>query len=500
MKKKELAMPRSSSVCEEELQALVPEAIPEVGTSEDDENETIALRRRRRESRVTEEVSRGTLAGDLPSTEVPRGISTLGGQRDRSRNESPAHVTEGSETRVSGRPKETPADEFRFEFNRELPLACYPEDCARLLRLVKGGPDQLPSVGDLIFKDEYEHASCSSVKSHGDWNVLVGKYDTALRRAREQIRESEEAKKKVEEALRVSSREKAEAIAREKSLRKAFDETRTSDAAELQMCKEAMNNLEFVVDKQRKEKADLEAKMAAELLRHSEEMDRLRKSRKYEVTHERIRVLIAMIAKAEKRFHRISLREDKRDKYDDARCLYSQAFGTRKCLEQIKASGVEIPQETIDFFIGQEKHYEEEAERLEVKEIPAEDLCLSPLVLESRFLIEEIAAIALRTPLRPEDPVEKPAQTAVSSNQPTDQDADLAKQTSAGAVVHKDGAVPTIVLTDSPAKASKNASSSASSSEDPEKGDDDPAGMPIADATAPAQPNLVASRVPEKRR
>ncbi|XP_033148777.1 uncharacterized protein LOC103868339 isoform X1 [Brassica rapa] len=386
MKKKELAPPRSSSVCEEELQVLVPEAIPEVGTSKDDENETIALRRRRRESRVTEEVPRGALAGDLRSTEVPRGISTSGEQRDRLRNESPAHVTEGSETRVSGRPKETPADGFKFEFNRELPLACYPEDCARLLRLVKGGPDQLPSVGDLIFKDEYEHASCSSVKSHGDWNVLVEKYDSSLRRAREQIRESEEAKKRMEEALRVSTREKADAIAREKALRKAFDETRTSDAAELQMCKESMNNLEFVVDKQRKEKADLEAKMAAELLRHSEEMDRLRKSRKYEVTHERIRVLIAMIAKAEKRFHRISLREDKRDKYDDARCLYSQAFGTRKCLEQIKASGAEIPQETIDFFIGQEKHYEEEAERLEVKEIPAEDLCLSPLVL-GRILI-----------------------------------------------------------------------------------------------------------------
>ncbi|KAG5396525.1 hypothetical protein IGI04_018339 [Brassica rapa subsp. trilocularis] len=343
MKKKEPAPPRSSSVCEEELQALVPEAIPEVGTSEDDENETIALRRRRRESRVTEEVFRGALAGDLRSTEVPRGISTSGGQRDRLRNESPAHVTEGSETRVSGRPKETPADGFRFEFNRELPLACYPEDCARLLRLVKGGPDQLPSVGDLIFKDEYEHASCSSVKSHGDWNVLVEKYDSSLRRAREQIRESEEAKKRMEEALRVSTREKADAIAREKALRKAFDETRTSDAAELQMCKESMNNLEFVVDKQRKEKADLEAKMAAELLRHSEEMDRLRKSH-----------------------------------------------------------------------------------------------------------------------------------------------IDPAKQASAGAVVLKDGAVPTIVLTDSPAKASKNASSSASSSEDPEKGDDALAGMPTADATAPA--------------
>ncbi|RID74325.1 hypothetical protein BRARA_B01430 [Brassica rapa] len=49
MKKKELAMPRSSSVCEEELQALVPEAIPGVETSEDDENEAIAFRRRKRE-------------------------------------------------------------------------------------------------------------------------------------------------------------------------------------------------------------------------------------------------------------------------------------------------------------------------------------------------------------------------------------------------------------------------------------------------------------------
>ncbi|KAG5384065.1 hypothetical protein IGI04_035535 [Brassica rapa subsp. trilocularis] len=313
MKKKELALPRSSSVCEEELQALVPETIPEVGTSEDDENETIALRRRRREGRVIEEVSRGALTGDLRSTEVPREIQTSEGQRDRLRNESPAHVTEGSETRVSGRPKETPADGFRFEFNRELPLACYPEDCARLLRLVKGGPDQLPSVGDLIFKDEYEHASCSSVKSHGDWNVLVEKYNSSLRRAREQIREGEEAKKR-EEALRVSTREKADAIAREKALRKAFDETRTSDAAELQMCKESMNNLELVR---------------------------------------------------------------------------------------------------------------------------------------------------------------------------TDQDIDPAKQASAGAVVLKDRAVPTIVLTDSPAKASKNASSFASSSEDPEKGDDVPAEVPTTDVTVP---------------
>ena len=80
-----------------------------------------------------------------------------------------------------------------------------------------------------------------------------------------------------------------------------------------------MKDLESVVDKLGKEKDDLEKVRAAESLKHTEEMNRLRKSRKYEVTHERIRVMIAMIAKAEKRFHRISLREDQRDKYDDAR-------------------------------------------------------------------------------------------------------------------------------------------------------------------------------------
>ena len=65
---------------------------------------------------------------------------------------------------------------------------------------------------------------CSD-QSHGDWNVLFEKYDSALKRAREQICEGEEARKKTEEALQASARDKADAIAREKALRKAFDET-----------------------------------------------------------------------------------------------------------------------------------------------------------------------------------------------------------------------------------------------------------------------------------
>ena len=211
----------------------------------------------------------------------------------------------------------------------------------------------------------------------------------ALRQTREQVREGEEARKKTEEALRIALRDKYDAITREKALKKAFDETRTSDAAELQMCKESMKNLELVLDKVAKEKAELEKARAAESLKYEEEMNRLRKSRRYEVTHE-IRVMIAMIAKAEKLIHRNSLREARRDKYEEARCLQGQAFGTRRCLERIKDAGTEIPPEIIETFAGQEEHYEREAARLEVKEIPEEDLRLSPLVLESRFLIDEV--------------------------------------------------------------------------------------------------------------
>ena len=163
-KKQDFSVPRPSSVCEEELQALVPDATPEVEASDDDENETIALRRRRREG---PQQNRGALVGDQGLSETSKGLPASERPRVPLRGDSSAHITEGSETRVSGRPKETPEDGFKFEFNRELPLACYPEDCARLLRLVKGGPDLLPSVGDLIFKDEYEHASCSSVKVSG---------------------------------------------------------------------------------------------------------------------------------------------------------------------------------------------------------------------------------------------------------------------------------------------------------------------------------------------
>ncbi|KAG2322372.1 hypothetical protein Bca52824_015585 [Brassica carinata] len=386
--------PEEPSSEEEELRVLVPDVVSEGRTSDDDENQTIAARIRSREQRLLEENPPEVAADYQRISGNPIDSPIPGERRDHHSEENSSHVPEGSETRVPGRPRETPEDDIRFEFNRELPLSFYPEECGRLIRSVKGGPNSLPPVGGLIFEEEYGHAACSSVKSHGDWNVLVEKYDAALKRAREQVLVGEEERGRIElahkEALQAAIREKEEAVAREKALRKEFNEMRFSDLAELESCRDSMKNLEFVVDKLGKEKADLERARAADLTKHVEEANRLRKSRKYEVTHERVHVMIAMISKAERCFNRIRLRETQRDAYDEARCLYSQAFGTRACLEQIRDSGVEIPPETIAALAEQEEFFRAEAARLEVKEIPEEDLLLSPLVLKSQFLVEDV--------------------------------------------------------------------------------------------------------------
>lgn len=136
-----------------------------------------------------------------------------------------------------------------------------------------------------------------------------------------------------------------------------FNKTRAADQVDLKMCKDSIKDLESAVERLEGENAGLKSANAAGSLKLAEETSRLRMSRKYEVTHERIRVMIAMIAKAEKCFHRIQLRETQRDLYDDARCLYSQAFGKRRCLEQIRDSGVDIPQETIDTYAEPEEHF-----------------------------------------------------------------------------------------------------------------------------------------------
>ncbi|XP_048625395.1 uncharacterized protein LOC125593187 [Brassica napus] len=99
-----------------------------------------------------------------------------------------------------------------------------------------------------------------------------------------------------------------------------------------------------------------------------------------------------MIAKSNRRFNNIRNREVRRKDFDHARLLYSQAFGTKKCLEALKANGRDIPQDIIDVFSEQEKHFELEAKRLDVGEIPETDLSLSPLLLDSPFINKHVLA------------------------------------------------------------------------------------------------------------
>ncbi|KAL0730283.1 hypothetical protein Bca4012_026376 [Brassica carinata] len=166
-----------------------------------------------------------------------------------------------------------------------------------------------------------------------------------------------------------------------------------------------------------------------------------------------------MISKAEKCFNRIRLRETQRDAYDEAR--------------------LEIPEE---FFRA-------EAARLEVKEIPEEDLRLSLLVLESQFLVEDVwarvnpygsnlelldseVAIALRTPRgdqvpRSENLVKEVVRSAGSSTRRTGSEfvlADHALPTKAPRADQIE--TPVIVLSDSPSKFLKAAGLVGSSSED----------------------------------
>ena len=82
-----------------------------------------------------------------------------------------------------------------------------------------------------------------------------------------------------------------------------------------------------------------------------------------------------MIAKCNQRFTKIQDLERRHGDFETARSLQSQAFGTKKCLEALKESGIDIPQETIDLFAEHENEFEEQANSLTVGGIPEELLC-----------------------------------------------------------------------------------------------------------------------------
>ena len=216
-------------------------------------------------------------------------------------------------------------------------------------------------------------------------NVVIDKYDTALKGA---LGELELAKKECAE--------KEEASARQLNASRADVERLNGMVARIIVrrdeLKAELETSRGVVRELERKNAGLESEKVSLAASHEREMRRLRDSRILEVTRERGRVEAEMAAKANRRFARIRSREERRGPYEEARLLHSQAFGTRKCLEALKRAGSDISQATIEIFAEQEKKYEEEAEKLRVGEIPEEDLTLSPLVLDSQFMDARILA------------------------------------------------------------------------------------------------------------
>ncbi|XP_013594593.1 PREDICTED: uncharacterized protein At3g60930, chloroplastic-like [Brassica oleracea var. oleracea] len=275
-------------------------------------------------------------------------------------------------------------DRVSFEYDGPTPLVYAPHKCAELVSQIKCGPKPFPPVADMIFKDEYVDAARTKLLCDGVSNFVIEKYDSALKEA---LAESEKLKKTVVSKSRLLRRRKAEwqeefermaekriaRVARRKAQKKRAD----AAEEELSVARSTIEALEL-------RKANLMEEIGAKAAEYKKELDRLRDSRIYEVTKERVRVETEMIAKSNKHFGNLREWWTRCGSFDTAQLLQSQAFGTKSCLEALKAGGRDIPQETIDMFAAREKQFEEEALKLDPGEIPEADLVLSPLRLESQ--------------------------------------------------------------------------------------------------------------------
>ncbi|KAF2605397.1 hypothetical protein F2Q70_00027209 [Brassica cretica] len=230
-------------------------------------------------------------------------------------------------------------------------------------------------------------------------NFLVKKYDSALKQTIIQLGSSEklaQARLKAIERVRAEHKKANEKAAKEKEvLRVKFEELegklKSAGAAKKELAREN-TRLEEAAATLEKEKTELLEERDAAVEKLIRERQHLRDSRGLEITRERERVEAAMIEKANRYFGRVRDHLTRLDAFGKVKNLYGQASGTRKCLEMIKASGTEIPQEMIDVFAEQEKLYEAEAMKFCVGLLSDSDLTLSPLVLPSRFVEDKFRA------------------------------------------------------------------------------------------------------------
>ena len=187
--------------------------------------------------------------------------------------------------------------------------------------------------------------------------------------------------------MRAEHKKANEEIAKEKEvLRIKFEELegklKSDRAAKKEPVREKAR-LEQTAATLEKEKAELLEERDAAVEKLIKERQRLK---------ERERVQAAMTDKANRCFGRVRDYFTRLDAFGKAKNLYGQASGMRKCLEMIKDSGTEIPQEMIYVFVEQEKLHMAVATKLRVDPLSDSDLTLSPLVLLSRFVEDRFRA------------------------------------------------------------------------------------------------------------
>ncbi|XP_056863827.1 meiosis-specific protein ASY2-like isoform X2 [Raphanus sativus] len=276
-------------------------------------------------------------------------------------------------------------DVVDFSYNGDTLLISNPMKCAELTRQVRGGPVALPPVENLFFKEDYVEAAHARKVSEGVTNRMVEKYETELRRTQAQLGVSENSARAAEaEVARVRRMHEiatAKAVEDKEILRVKFENLKTK-----------LLNSRSAVKILTREKASLEKERDAVVDKLISERKRLRDSRVYEVTLERARVETAMAVKAQRRFDNIRDYSVRRDEFEEAHNLFGQASGTRKSLEAAKDEGFDVGQELIDLYKTQEELYKAKMDELWIGDIPESDLSLSPLVLPSTFVSQEVLA------------------------------------------------------------------------------------------------------------
>ncbi|KAF3535511.1 hypothetical protein F2Q69_00023231 [Brassica cretica] len=95
-------------------------------------------------------------------------------------------------------------DKVDFHYEGPAPLVYVPKKCGEFLCQLRGRAKPLPAVKDLIFGSEYEEAARAKLLGDSTMNVVIDKYDTALKGALDEL---ELAKKEFAEKEEVSARQ-----------------------------------------------------------------------------------------------------------------------------------------------------------------------------------------------------------------------------------------------------------------------------------------------------